>query len=145
MFNWDLNLIEVCATQSWESRLENCDSINRFSTATIMCLSHIRTWNSMNFSSCYFYLKYIVFSLIAIKRKTNAFNNTLSELFQIANSSWHWGSYGSIWTGPSPKQYYMDRRFWGPYNIFLVTDRSIYCHMVRSDMNYLLYYTFYLK
>ena len=32
-----------------------------------------------------------------------------------------------------------------PYNIFLVTDRSIYCHMTRSDMNYLLYYTFYLK
>ena len=33
----------------------------------------------------------------------------------------------------------------GPYNIVLVTDRSIYCHMTRSDMNYLLYYTFYLK
>ena len=33
----------------------------------------------------------------------------------------------------------------GPYNIFLVTDRSIYCHMTRSDMNYLLYYTFYPK
>jgi hypothetical protein len=63
----------------------------------------------------------------------------------IANSSWHWGSYGSIWTGPSPNKYYMDRSFWGPYNIFLVTDRSIYCHMTRSDMNYLLYYTFYLK
>jgi hypothetical protein len=31
------------------------------------------------------------------------------------------------------------------YNIFLVTDRSIYCHMTRSDMNYLLYFTFYLK
>jgi hypothetical protein len=28
---------------------------------------------------------------------------------------------------------------------FLVTDRSIYCHMTQSDMNYLLYYTFYLK
>jgi hypothetical protein len=27
----------------------------------------------------------------------------------------------------------------------LVTDRSIYCHLTRSDMNYLLYYTFYLK
>ena len=26
--------------------------------------------------------------------------------------------------GPSPKKYYMDRSFWGPYNIFLVTDRS---------------------
>ena len=25
----------------------------------------------------------------------------------IANSSWHWGSYGSIWTGPSPKKYYI--------------------------------------
>jgi hypothetical protein len=34
----------------------------------------------------------------------------------IANSSWHWGSYGSIWTGPSPQKYYMDR-WWrtGPY------------------------------
>jgi hypothetical protein len=31
----------------------------------------------------------------------------------------------------------------GPYNIFLVTDRSIYYHMTWSDMNYLLYYTFY--
>ena len=27
----------------------------------------------------------------------------------IVNSSWHWGSYGSIWTGPSPNKYYMDR------------------------------------
>jgi hypothetical protein len=37
--------------------------------------------------------------------------------------------------------------FWwrDPYNMFLVSDRSIYCHMTRSDMNYLLYYTFYLK
>jgi hypothetical protein len=33
-----------------------------------------------------------------------------------ANSSWHWGSYGSIWTCPSPKKYYMDRSFWGPYD-----------------------------
>ena len=28
---------------------------------------------------------------------------------------------------------------------FGVADRSIYCHMTRSDMNYFLYYTFYLK
>jgi hypothetical protein len=54
-------------------------------------------------------------------------------------------AYGSIWAGPSPKKYYMDRSFRGPYNISLVTDRSIYWHMTRSDMNYLLYYTFYLK
>ena len=33
----------------------------------------------------------------------------------------------------------MDLRSFGPYNIFLLTDRSIYCHMTRSDMNYLLY------
>ena len=26
-----------------------------------------------------------------------------------------------------------------PYNIFLVTDRSIYCHMTLSAMNYFLY------
>ena len=45
-------------------------------------------------------------------------------------------SYGSIWTGPSPN---MDLRSFGPYNILLVTDRSIYCHMTLSAMNYLLY------
>jgi hypothetical protein len=39
------------------------------------------------------------------------------------------------------KKYYMDRRKlnFGPYNIFLVTDRSIYCHMTLRAMNYLLY------
>ena len=30
----------------------------------------------------------------------------------------------------------------GPYNIVLVTDRSIYCHMTLSAMNYLLYRIF---
>ena len=42
----------------------------------------------------------------------------LDKKYNIANSSWHWGSYGSIWTGPSTNKYYMDRSFWGPYNIF---------------------------
>jgi hypothetical protein len=35
--------------------------------------------------------------------------------YYIANSSWHWGSYGSIWIGPSPKQYYMDRSYMAVY------------------------------
>jgi hypothetical protein len=84
----------------------------------------------------------------------------LDKKYNIANSSCHFGSYGSIWTGPSPKKYYMDLRSFGPYNIFLVkdrsiychmtsfgpyniflvTDRSIYCHMTLSAMNYLLYH-----
>jgi hypothetical protein len=51
----------------------------------------------------------------------------LAKKYNIANSSWHLRSYGSIWTGPSPKKYYMDLRNFGPYNIFWVTDRSIYC------------------
>jgi hypothetical protein len=38
-----------------------------------------------------------------------------------------------------PKKYYMDLRSFGPYTIFFVTDRSIYCHMTLSAMNYLLY------
>jgi hypothetical protein len=63
----------------------------------------------------------------------------LDKKYNIANSSCHFGSYGSIWTGPSPKKDYMDLRSFGPYNIFLVTDRSIYCHMTLSAMNYLLY------
>ena len=44
--------------------------------------------------------------------------------YNIANSSSHFGSYG---------------RSFGPYNIVLVTDRSIYCHMTLSAMNYLLF------
>jgi hypothetical protein len=63
----------------------------------------------------------------------------LDKKYNIANSSCHFRSYGSIWTGPSPKKYYMDLRSFGPYNIFLVTDWSIYCHMTLSAMNYLLY------
>jgi hypothetical protein len=31
------------------------------------------------------------------------------------------------------------QKSFGPYNIFLVTDRSIYRHMTLSAMNYLLY------
>ena len=34
---------------------------------------------------------------------------------------------------------------WGPYTILWVTDRSIYCHLARSAMNYLLYYTEYMQ
>ena len=63
----------------------------------------------------------------------------LDKKYNIANSSCHFGLYGSIWTGSSPKKYYMDLRSFGPYNMFLVTDRSIYCHMTHSAMNYLLY------
>jgi hypothetical protein len=62
----------------------------------------------------------------------------LDKKYNITNSSCHFGSYGSIWTGPSPNKYYMDLRSFDPYNIFLVTDRSIYCHMTLSAMNYLL-------
>ena len=45
----------------------------------------------------------------------------LDKKYNIANSSCHFGSYGSIWNGPSPKKYYMDLRSFGPYNIVLVT------------------------
>ena len=61
----------------------------------------------------------------------------LDKKYNIANSSCHFGSYGNIWT-----------RSFGPYNIFLVTDRSIYCHMTLSAMNYLLFaynYQMYLQ
>jgi hypothetical protein len=37
------------------------------------------------------------------------------------------------------KIFFWWRTSWGTYNIFLVTDRSIYCHMTLSAMNYLLY------
>ena len=38
----------------------------------------------------------------------------LDKKYNIANSSCHFGSYGSIWTGPSTNKYYMDPSF-GPY------------------------------
>ena len=36
---------------------------------------------------------------------------------------------------------YGPKRSWGPYSILWVTDRSINCHLARSAVNYLLYYT----
>ena len=62
----------------------------------------------------------------------------LDKKYNITNSSCHFGSYGSIWTGSSPKKILYGPSF-GPYNIFLVTDRSIYSHMTLSAMNYLLF------
>ena len=52
----------------------------------------------------------------------------LDKKYNIANSSCHFGSYGSIWTGPSPKKYYMDLSY-----------------MTLSAINYLLYiFIFYI-
>ena len=99
-------------------------------------------YDLMHHLSLYFDSKVYIFETTALIPEVEYETKILTGQY-IANSSWHWGSYGSIWTGPSPQKY-MDRSFWGPYNIFLVTDRSIYCHMTRSDMNYLLYYTFFL-
>ena len=42
----------------------------------------------------------------------------LDKKYNIANSSCHFGSYGSIWTGQSPKKYYIDIRSFGPYIFF---------------------------
>jgi hypothetical protein len=40
---------------------------------------------------------------------------------------------------------YGPKRSWGPYTILWVTDRSINCHLARSAINYLLYYTQYMQ
>ena len=47
--------------------------------------------------------------------------------------------YGPVRHQKNIIKYYMDLRSFGPYNIFLVTDWSIYCHMTLSAMNYLLF------
>jgi hypothetical protein len=47
--------------------------------------------------------------------------------------------YGPVVYGPSRYLHYCNE------TCILVMDRSTYCHMTRSDMNYLLYYIFYLK
>ena len=49
-----------------------------------------------------------------------------------------------IWTEAKPQNIIWPKRSWGPYTILWVTDRYINCHMARSAMNYLLYYTQYL-
>jgi hypothetical protein len=95
-------------------------------------------WPSVPWTICYI-LTGQYFSILTGPDQYNVFFRILSELVFCR------GSYGSIWIGPLTKFFYMDRTFWGPYNIFLVTDRSIYCHMTRTDMNYLQYYTLYLK
>ena len=46
----------------------------------------------------------------------------------LSNSSWHYGPYGSLWTGMSPTKYYMDR---SPQNIIWTEAKlkSIYYFM----------------
>jgi hypothetical protein len=56
---------------------------------------------------------------------------------------------GAIWQfmdrDVAHKILYGPKRTWGPYTILWVTDLSINCHLARSAMNYLLYYTQYLQ
>jgi hypothetical protein len=59
------------------------------------------------------YLLAIILSVLYRFTTSDYFFGIFKLFLHIANSSWHWGSYGSIWTGPSPKKYYMDRSFWG--------------------------------
>jgi hypothetical protein len=47
------------------------------------------------------------------------------------------GPYNIFWV--TDRFIYCHMTSFGPYNIFLVTDLSIYCHMTLSAMNYLLY------
>ena len=66
----------------------------------------------------------------------------LDKKYNITNSSCHFGSYGSIWTGPSPKKYYMNLRSFGPYNIFFgdgPVHILLYDPQSVSAMNYLLH------
>jgi hypothetical protein len=103
---------------------------------------HIETWGEIQVRKCIMSLYYtLCFYLSLLAQPVNItlygpgtglprFRNgtciiILDKKYNIANRSCHFGSYGSIWTGPSPKQNYMDR--------------SIYCHMTLSAMNYLLY------
>jgi hypothetical protein len=57
--------------------------------------------------------------------------------FGIANSSWHWGSYGSIWTGPLPKRYYIF-----PYLSLLAQPVTIFVYgpVVYGPARYLHYF-----
>ena len=113
-------------------------------------VSHLKATKTVWTFSIYIYITlYIfIFPICLCQRSRSIFSYMdrpgtciiLDKKYNIAkNSSCHFGSYGSIWTGPSPKKMYMDLRSFGPYNILLVTDRSIYCHMTLSAMNYLLY------
>ena len=45
-------------------------------------------------------------------QKNIIWTEALDKKYNIANSSCHFGSYGSIWTGSSPTKYYMDRRIY---------------------------------
>jgi hypothetical protein len=51
----------------------------------------------------------------------------LDKKYNIANSSCHFGSYRSIWTGPSPKKYYMDLSWTGHQkNIIWTSEASVH-------------------
>ena len=98
---------------------------------------HILSWSPYNIflvtdRSIYCHMTLSAMNYLLYMDRPSTCIIILDKKYNMANSSCHFGSYGSIWTGPSPKKF-------GPYNTFWVTDRSIYCHMTLSAMNYLLY------
>ena len=108
-------------------------------------------FETMRVNCIYIYILHLtfLFSLFvfvsAVGRYFRIWTGQVPALFQIKSiiqqkivhvTSGHMAIYGPV---RHPKKNYMDLRSFGPYNILLVTDRSIYCHMTLSAMNYLLY------
>jgi hypothetical protein len=67
-------------------------------------------WQTLSHKCC------IEYTSLSIRFRNGTCIIILDKKYNIANSSCHFGSYGSIWTGPSPTKYYMDLRSFGPYN-----------------------------
>ena len=60
----------------------------------------------------------------------------LDKKYNIANSSCHFGSYGSIWTGPSPKKYYMDLQCHELFAIYYLIVKFYMFYKVFCIFNY---------
>ena len=69
-------------------------------------------------TSCSLPMKHLFGKLIIdfqLYRDVKKINKIISKFMHkaislyLTNSSWHWGPYGSLWTGMSPTKYYMDR------------------------------------
>jgi hypothetical protein len=80
-------------------------------------------------------------------------SGTFFSLFVFVSAAGHYfriwiSHYLSIWIGQVPALLFLDKKYniansschfgFGPYIIFLVTNRSIFCHMTLSAMNYLI-------
>ena len=78
----------------------------RDNESQLYCHMTLSAMNYLLYITLYVFI-FPIWSLFSYMDRPGTCIIILDQKYNIANSSCHFGSYGSIWTGPSPITYYM--------------------------------------